>query len=137
MSADCNGMREALGSKKKEGRFHEDLHRRRCVFAVEHLARIIGRVRGMELVGQADDVQEATESIARLKPDVLILVLRVPDGNRIDVLKDVKSRFPNAKVIVSPTTRRSSTAGAVWNSAQIISSTSRLNSISYLRSSAC
>src|SRR5574340_1241058 len=54
----------------------------------------------MELVGQASDVPGAGESIGRLKPEVLILDLHMPGGNGMEVLKDVKARFPAIKVIV-------------------------------------
>jgi|SRR5579863_684408 len=67
---------------------------------VERLAGIIRRVRGIELVGWAADVPGATERIAKLGPDILILDLHMPGGSGIDVLKEVKSLFPNIKVIV-------------------------------------
>jgi DNA-binding NarL/FixJ family response regulator len=67
---------------------------------VERLAGIIRRVRGMELVGHAADVSEATQSIAKLAPDLLILDLHMPGGSGIDVLKTVKMHFPTTKVIV-------------------------------------
>lgn len=67
---------------------------------VDRLVGIIRRVRGMQLIGRAADVPGVAESIARLRPDVLILDLHMPGGSGIEVLKSVKARFPAIKVIV-------------------------------------
>jgi len=59
--------------------------------------RIIGMlsvVRGIEITGQAQDAPEATDSIKRLKPDVVILDIQMPGGSGIDVLQQIKRAEP-------------------------------------------
>jgi DNA-binding NarL/FixJ family response regulator len=56
----------------------------------ERLVTMFADVPGMEIVGQAGKGLEATDAIRRLEPDVVILDIRMPDGNGIDVLKSIK-----------------------------------------------
>ncbi len=56
----------------------------------EHLVNMFADVPGMEIVGQAGQGLEATDAIQRLKPDLVILDIRMPGGNGIDVLKSIK-----------------------------------------------
>jgi DNA-binding NarL/FixJ family response regulator len=64
------------------------------------LIDMISEIEGIEIIGQAKDSLEAIESIQRLKPHVVILDIRMPGGNGIEVLETVKKyKFP-PKVIV-------------------------------------
>lgn len=64
------------------------------------LIEMLSEIEGIEIVGQAKDSLEAIESIQRLKPHVVILDIRMPGGNGINVLETVKKyKFP-PKVIV-------------------------------------
>jgi DNA-binding NarL/FixJ family response regulator len=55
------------------------------------LTTLLSEVAGTELVGQASDALEALETIERLKPDVVILDIRMPQGNGITVLETLKA----------------------------------------------
>jgi DNA-binding NarL/FixJ family response regulator len=57
----------------------------------ERLAALLSEVAGTDLVGQASDAQEALEAIERLKPDVVILDIRMPKGNGITALETLKA----------------------------------------------
>ncbi|GAB2592403.1 DNA-binding response regulator [Paractinoplanes abujensis] len=46
---------------------------------------------GIEVVGESGSAQEAARRIPALKPDVAILDARLPDGNGIDVCRDVRA----------------------------------------------
>ena len=57
-------------------------------------------LRGIEVVGQAEDAIEARELAEKLRPDVAILDLRMPNGSGADVLRDIKKLNPAPKVIM-------------------------------------
>ena len=56
----------------------------------EHLVTMLDELAGIEIVGQAENVAEAINGIRILQPDVVILDIRMPDGNGIDVLQTIK-----------------------------------------------
>ncbi len=51
------------------------------------------------IVGQANNPREVVESVQALRPDVVILDLRLP-GNGLDVLQDIKRNTPPPVVII-------------------------------------
>jgi DNA-binding NarL/FixJ family response regulator len=56
----------------------------------ERLVVMVSDLEGVEVVGQATDAPEAMEIIQRLKPDVVILDIRMPGGNGFQVLETIK-----------------------------------------------
>jgi DNA-binding NarL/FixJ family response regulator len=52
------------------------------------------------VVGQAQDAPEALDAIRRTRPDVVITDIRMPGGNGIDVLRQLKKMKPAPKVIM-------------------------------------
>jgi len=69
----------------------------------EHLSAMISEVPGVEISGQAKDGQEATFLIEEIKPDAVVLDIRMPKGSGIDVLKYIRNSLhlqPNPLVIV-------------------------------------
>ncbi len=64
------------------------------------LRSMLTEVAAIDVVGEASDVQEAKEEIARCKPDVVILDIRMPGGSGIDVLQEAKQQERPPKVIV-------------------------------------
>lgn len=61
---------------------------------------MLSKVDGISIIGEAGDVQEAIRDITALRPDVVILDIRMPGGNGIDVLQRVKKDFPDTIVMV-------------------------------------
>ncbi len=55
---------------------------------------------GVEIIGQAENVSEAVSKVLQKLPDVVILDVKLPDGNGIDVLKVIKKEIPKTKVIM-------------------------------------
>lgn len=66
----------------------------------ERLVTVISETPGVELAGQARDTTAATRSILKLRPDVVILDVRMPPGSGVDVLQTIKRLGPPPKVIV-------------------------------------
>lgn len=57
----------------------------------ERLATMISELEAVELVGQAEDAAGAIEAIQHLKPDVVVLDIRMPRGNGVQALKAIKA----------------------------------------------
>lgn len=55
---------------------------------------------GYEVLGRARNVAEANREIARLKPDLLLLDVNLPDGSGLDVLRRVGRSRARPKVIL-------------------------------------
>jgi two-component system response regulator NreC len=53
-----------------------------------------------EVVGEAEDGQEAIRSVDRLKPDLALMDLSMPRMNGMDAIKEIKKRSPQTKVLV-------------------------------------
>ena len=54
----------------------------------------------IEVVGESGSAQEATRRIPALRPDVAVLDARLPDGNGIDVCRDVRAVDPSIKGLI-------------------------------------
>ncbi|MER6005792.1 response regulator [Nonomuraea sp. NPDC051941] len=48
----------------------------------------------IEVIGEAGSAESAIARIPALKPDVAVLDVRLPDGNGVDVCREVRSRVP-------------------------------------------
>jgi DNA-binding NarL/FixJ family response regulator len=64
------------------------------------LMEILSELEEIEVIGEARDVPEAIASIRRLKPDVVILDIRMPGGSGLDVLKFIHKARLDIVVIV-------------------------------------
>jgi DNA-binding NarL/FixJ family response regulator len=54
----------------------------------------------LEVVGESGSAQEAARRIPALRPDVMVLDARLPDGSGIDVCRDVRSVDPSISAII-------------------------------------
>ena len=57
----------------------------------ERLAELISATPGVELVGQAETAYGAIQGIRRLQPEVVILDIRLAEGDGLQVLETVKA----------------------------------------------
>src|SRR5687767_4953666 len=64
------------------------------------LATIIAEIDSAELIGYATSVTEATARIAALRPDVVLLDLKLTDGSGLAVLQFVREQAPGTVVVV-------------------------------------
>jgi DNA-binding NarL/FixJ family response regulator len=64
------------------------------------LALMINREADLTVCAEADSAQAAVQAIVTAKPDILVvdISLNGPDG--LDLLKDVRTRFPNLPVLI-------------------------------------
>jgi DNA-binding NarL/FixJ family response regulator len=54
----------------------------------------------IEVVGESGSAQEAARRIPAIRPDVAVLDARLPDGNGIDVCREVRSADPEIKALI-------------------------------------
>jgi len=78
------------------------------------------RIPGVEVVGEASNVQEGITAFRRFLPDVVVLDLQMPGGSGWDVLETIKKERPQTRVAIFtnyplPQFRKKSVeAGAEW-----------------------
>lgn len=61
---------------------------------------ILEQCSDMEVVGEAEDGEEALELIGRLKPDVAIIDIRMPKMNGIEVVQRMKETSPSTAALM-------------------------------------
>jgi two-component system, NarL family, response regulator DevR len=54
----------------------------------------------VDLIGEAGTVATAVETCARLRPDVVLLDIRLPDGTGFDACRQILSKLPDTRVLV-------------------------------------
>ncbi|KWX19700.1 LuxR family transcriptional regulator [Mycolicibacterium wolinskyi] len=54
----------------------------------------------LEVIGEAASVSEATARVPALKPDVAVLDVRLPDGNGIELCRELLSRLPGLRCLM-------------------------------------
>lgn len=64
------------------------------------LAQLINQEPDLETCGEAGNIPEALEMVEDLKPDIIIVDMALKDASGLDLLKDLKNRFPNLPALV-------------------------------------
>lgn len=64
------------------------------------LAAHISDVPDLEVCGQAKDIVDARIAFETTNPDLAIIDISLKDGNGIDLVKEIRSRFPHVKILV-------------------------------------
>ncbi|MDQ0381631.1 response regulator [Amycolatopsis thermophila] len=55
---------------------------------------------GLTVVGEASTAAQALSRILALRPDVAVLDVRLPDGNGIELCRELRSRLPELNVLI-------------------------------------
>jgi len=69
-------------------------------FIRESIGLILGKENDIEVVSTLNSGREVLDCCERLNPDVVLMELELPDLNGIETAKQLKSKDPNAKVII-------------------------------------
>jgi two-component system NarL family response regulator len=78
----------------------------RVLIADDHLVyrigirNLIGSEPGFEVIGEAADGNQALDLYRKLKPDVLLLDLRMPHKSGIEVVRAVREEFRDAHILI-------------------------------------
>lgn len=78
----------------------------------EGIAAVLESQEDMTLVAQACNGREAVESFRRLRPDVTLMDLRMPDMSGIEAITAIRAEFPDARIIVLTTYKGDAQAAA-------------------------
>jgi DNA-binding NarL/FixJ family response regulator len=63
-------------------------------------ARAMLEADGFDVVGEAEDVRSAIAATDALRPDVVLLDIRLPDGNGIDLATTLCAEAPHPAVVL-------------------------------------
>lgn len=66
----------------------------------EGLAAVLARQSGFEVVAQADSGAEALQAVDRLRPDLVVLDLGLPDIAGIELCREFRARYPDMRVVI-------------------------------------
>ena len=70
------------------------------VLILEGLKKILREESDMIVVGEAQNAVKTLERIGKSECDILLLDLSLPDKSGLDVLKEIKKRFPRLRVLI-------------------------------------
>ena len=65
------------------------------------LAELISHETDMAVCGEAEDGGEAMRQMERLTPDLVVVDISLKSSNGIDLIKRIKARHPDVKILVS------------------------------------
>ena len=64
------------------------------------IAELVDAEPDLEVVGEAGDAKQALARIAATRPEVAVLDVRLPDGNGIDLCREIQSRYPEISCLI-------------------------------------
>jgi DNA-binding NarL/FixJ family response regulator len=64
------------------------------------VAEMLDEESDLEVIGQASSVSEALARVPALRPDVVVLDVRLPDGNGIELCRELRSKMPELNCLM-------------------------------------
>ncbi|OYW31475.1 MAG: DNA-binding response regulator [Chthoniobacter sp. 12-60-6] len=64
------------------------------------LAQLIRAEDGLDVIGEAGSAREGLEVVGRLKPDLAVIDLTLPDKNGLELVKDIRAAHPATQCLV-------------------------------------
>lgn len=75
-----------------------------------YMRRLIGLITtkgGHEIVGEAENGQDAIELYEKVKPDLVIMDILMPDMNGLEALKKIRELDPEARILICTVSEQS------------------------------
>ena len=66
----------------------------------ERITDLLAESSQIHVVGEADDGRKVMDTVQHLKPDTIILDIRLPGRSGIELLKKIKADYPHTTVIM-------------------------------------
>ncbi len=66
----------------------------------EGLRALLGYYADVEVVGEAQDGQEAVDRVAELHPDVVLMDIAMPGMNGIEATRQIHQQYPDTRVLI-------------------------------------
>ncbi len=63
------------------------------------LAELLNREDDLMVCGQAEDAHQAMQAIKALKPDMIIVDISLKETSGMELIKDIKARYPNMSIL--------------------------------------
>jgi DNA-binding NarL/FixJ family response regulator len=63
------------------------------------LRTLFNRAPAIQIVGEAATMHEAIKESARLAPDVVLMDIRLPDGNGVEACREIREAHPRTRVL--------------------------------------
>lgn len=63
------------------------------------LRTVLGQTQGITVVGEASTMADAIQQAQRLKPDVILMDVRLPDGSGVDACREILGALPGTRII--------------------------------------
>src|SRR5207249_3042739 len=93
-------------NRKEQADSAKPVQRTRIVLVDDHplvregLAEVLGRAPDLEICGQAEDRNSALELVQSVRPDLAIVDLALKNSHGLDLIKDMRVRFPSVLILV-------------------------------------
>lgn len=63
------------------------------------LRTLLGKTKQIQVVGEASTAADAVTETVRLKPDVVLMDLRLPDGSGVEACREIRTACPEVRVL--------------------------------------
>jgi DNA-binding NarL/FixJ family response regulator len=66
----------------------------------EGLVQLIAREKDLGVCGEAEDAHQAIEAISKLRPDLILADITMPNKSGLEMIKDIQIQDPDLKILV-------------------------------------
>ncbi|MDH4082891.1 MAG: response regulator transcription factor [Nitrospira sp.] len=63
------------------------------------LRTVLAQSQGINVVGEAGTVADAVQQSQKLKPDVILMDVRLPDGSGVDACREILGALPSTRIV--------------------------------------
>jgi DNA-binding NarL/FixJ family response regulator len=79
------------------------------------LVRVLSRQKDLACCGQAGTAHETFAAVREHRPNLVILDLRLKNGDGLELIKSLKAQFPDLLILLLAVRRTDSASRSAWN----------------------